>query len=341
MNVTLKDIAEMVGVSVSTASRILNQGSAPATETQKKVCAAARELGYKDRKRDTLEEARKLSCSLVCVFVSEYESLLSPFFTDLHNGILAEIRRLSPFLLATLDTVSAGGGNFPPGWDGKKYDGAIILGRTDRATIQRIREAVPYCVYAGLNTIPGIDNAVSDVDKGIGDIVRHLASSGRRRLGFIGPVLPSSESVNEYRHEAFRHALEEMGIPYDPALVQPCHLDAKDGYEAAKKMLAGGGKPDAIVCGNDNTAIGVMKALFSEGYRIPDDIALTGYDDIPDAAYLTPSLTTVHVPRGDLGRYGIDILLDAMGSGRQYPIRVELPHALIVRESTEKKEKNT
>lgn len=98
--------------------------------------------------------------------------------------------------------------------------------------------------------------------------------------------------------------------------------------------MEAGVKPDAIICGNDNLAIGVMKALATKKLRIPEDIALTGYDDIPDSAYLTPSLTTVDMPKTDLGRHALLLLVDAITSGRSYPISMRLPHTLVVREST-------
>jgi len=331
MEVTLKDIAKEIGVSISTVSRAMNLQDRNASDMQKKIQETAKAMGYADKKALLLSNMAKPSFSIGCLFISEHESIVSPFFAELHRGILQEVKKLSPYADITLTTLSI------PSIEAiaqNNFDGVIILGRTKRETIADIGKTVTHCVYAGLNPIPGIDNVISDIKEGIKDIVSHLYENGRRSIGFIGPVSIDSSAFNEYRHDAYLSAMKGLSLPVSPALVQESYLDASNGYDATLAMLDAGGKPDAIVCGNDNLAIGVMKALMTRGISVPKEVALAGYDNIPDSAYLTPSLTTVDVPKSDIGRHALLLLLDAIESGRDYPITMTLPHTLLVREST-------
>jgi DNA-binding LacI/PurR family transcriptional regulator len=331
MEVTLKDIAKEVGVSISTVSRAMNLQDRNGSDIQKKIQETAKAMGYADKKAMILSNMAKPAFSIGCLFTSEHESIVSPFFAELHRGIMQEAKKLSPYADIKLTTL-----NIPSieTLSQNSFDGVIILGRTKRETIADIRKTVAHCVYAGLNPIPGIDNVISDIKEGIGDIVKHLGENGRRNIGFIGPVSIDSATFNEYRYDAYLSAMKRLSLPVSPTLVKDSYLDASDGYDATLAMLDSGGKPDAIVCGNDNLAIGVMKALVTRGISVPKEVALAGYDNIPDSAYLTPSLTTVDVPKADIGKHALLLLLDAIESGRDYPITMTLPHTLLVREST-------
>jgi len=332
--VKLRDIATRVGVSISTVSRVLNSQFDPrfASGTQKQILETAREMGYFNQKLSTLQTTGKPTYAIACMFTSDHESIISPFFSELHKGITMEIKRLSfryGITFSTINTMEAG---FPALLEHTHFDGAVVLGRARHATIAMIRDHVPRLVYAGLNAIEGMDNVTSDIREGIEAIVGHLAAQGYTKIGYIGPTPTQSDVENEYRYQGFVEAMHAHGLAVIPAFVHDSFLHAGDGYAAAMEMLKASPFPEAIICGNDNLAIGVMKALNTRHLNI----ALAGYDNIPDSAYLTPSLTTVDVPKQDLGRYAVDVLLDALESKRNYPIVLKLPFSLVIRESTRK-----
>lgn len=339
MDVTLKDIAKKTGVSISTVSRILNQSNSDTLNTtQKEILDMAKAMGYLEKKVNTLSKPQIASYKIGCIFTAEHESILSPFFSELHKGIQTEAIQLQPICTIHLSTISIDDTGFLNKLIESKFNGVIILGHTKIDTIKAIRDIVPHCTYAGLNSVPGMDNVISDVKQGIRAIVNHLYVTGRHKIGFIGPVKDDGTTYNEYRYESYINAMEKLGLEINKDFIQNSFLQAADGYEAAIRMIHSKNTPDAIVCGNDNVAIGVMKALSEKGIKIPENIALAGYDNIPDSAYLTPSLTTVDVPKGGIGRQALHILLDSIKNERDYHIMVELPFQLIVRESTSNKE---
>jgi DNA-binding LacI/PurR family transcriptional regulator len=153
-------------------------------------------------------------------------------------------------------------------------------------------------------------------------IVDHLVTLDHRRLGFLGP----SPTIDE-RAEAFIHALARHDLAFDPALFLRSSWSAEGGYQVAKALLAGGNIPDALVCACDTIAIGAMRAAKECGLRLPDDMAITGFDDISFARDLDPPLTTIHVPKELLGELTVRKLVDRI----HHPNR---PHTIEVVRTT-------
>ncbi len=326
---TLKEIAEEAGVSISTVSRTLNTGRelAGMSEKQRIIYNIAKKNGYFKNKENLLPSE---TYRLGCIFMSEHENITYPFFSEIYKGIQEEIQKGGRNVQLNLTSENIIQGKLDTL---EPYDGAIILGRASKAVIEELRLRIPRLVYAGLSPIPGLDNVVSDIRDGIKTIVGYLASCGYGKIGYIGPTPAREATFNEYRYQAYCEALEANGLSVDPSLVEDSFLLASFGYDAAKKLLDRA-EPDAIVCGNDNTAIGVMKARAERGKHF----AVTGCDNIPDAAYLTPSLTTLDIPKKDLGHYAALTLLDSFSHVRDYPLTISVPSHLIIRESTKKAE---
>ncbi len=334
MDITLKDIASQAGVSISTVSRVLNQGPdlTHPTETQRKIIECARSLGYVSQKINAYQSIERPSYRIACVFASDHESIASPFFSELHDGLVDGVKKLAgryDLSFVTLNlTIQATDLSSSP------LDGAILLGRITKETITTLKKQIPHLVYAGLNQIEGIDNVVSDIRFGIKAVTDRLVALGHRKIAYIGPTDQNGALVNEYRYQTYAEALASHGIPLDKRLVADSYLEASDGYRATMQLLETGAKPTAIICGNDNLAIGVTRALAKQGLSVPGDISLFGYDNIPDSAYLSPSLSTVDMPKREIGRYALQLLLDAIENHRSWPITVTLPFTLIEREST-------
>ena len=160
----------------------------------------------------------------------------------------------------------------------------------------------------------------------------HLVDLGHRRIATItGPLeLLSSRA----RLDGFRGALERSGIAVDEQLVRHGDFRVKAGYEQARSLLRLEDPPSAIFAGNDLSALGVLRAAREAGLRVPEDLSVVGFDDIPIAEWSTPSLTTVRQPLTEMAVMAVRTLLEGAGSGASPMRRIELATDLIVREST-------
>jgi DNA-binding LacI/PurR family transcriptional regulator len=159
-------------------------------------------------------------------------------------------------------------------------------------------------------------------------LVDHLVSLGHRRLGFLG----SSPTADE-RAEAFYHALARQDLPCDPGVCRLSPFPVEEAYQVARALFAEQSRPDALVCGCDTIAIGAMRAAKECGLRLPADLAITGFDDIPFARDLDPPLTTVHVPKELLGELAVRTLIERIEHPDRPPIIRVVPTTLVVRAS--------
>ncbi len=333
----MKQIAEEVGVSVSTVSRILNQDKSRKVkdETRDKVLLVAKELGYFNKNLFSLSNKDMDSLSIGCLFASDHESFVSPFFSSLLSGVQAEISELSKTRNISFYPINCNQDNGLQTLNEIKLDAAVLLGRTSIETISYLRIKVPYLVYAGLNSIGGMDEVVCNAEDGVKVAVNHLYKLGHRTFAFIGSI--DGQIYNEYRHKGFSQALIDLKVPEHDQISIDCHLSVQDGFEAGKKLIATGKCPSSIVCGNDMVALGVSRALMEAGLRVPEDVSVVGFDDIEAAAYFKPSLSTIAVPKQDLGRFAIKVLIDRLNNPRDYNVSLRLPYKYIERESTGKK----
>jgi DNA-binding LacI/PurR family transcriptional regulator len=160
----------------------------------------------------------------------------------------------------------------------------------------------------------------------------YLFSLKHRRIGIIYGV--GGNELAEDRLQPYRESLEVEGIPYDPNLVQECGPTIEDGYQAAKKLLELKMRPTAIITVNDLLAIGALRAAADLGLRVPQDVSLVGYDDIPMANYFVPRLTTVTKNALDLGRKAFEMLLARIQSPELPRQITYVPPRLVIREST-------
>ncbi len=336
-NVKLKDIAQTTGVSVSTVSRILSgdKSRKMKDETVKEVLRVASELGYYSDKKKKLKNAvGKLNIAVL--FVSDHESILSPFFSQIIEGIRNEIDLLSEYMNISFEILSLDTLAFEQRLDKRSIDAAIILGRTRESVIKRIKDTVPNIIYCGLNTIGLMDEVICDAKEGIKDAVKFLYQTGARKIAYIGPTSIQNEIMNEHRYVGYIEALADLNLAYDPSLVEDVFLKVNDGFDGARKLLARV-MPDAIVAANDNVALGVLGYLEEAGIKVPDDISVIGFDNIDLSAFSHPPLTTFDVPKMELGHFALKFLIDRIENPRERDIRITIPYQVVVRKSTKKR----
>ncbi|MDD5077082.1 MAG: LacI family DNA-binding transcriptional regulator [Sphaerochaetaceae bacterium] len=340
MAVRLKDIARESGVSISTVSRILsNDTSRKAnSKTIAKVFATAERLGYFHEKVTPAHFLEYFNphetYSVGCILTSEEETYVSPFFSALLAGIQHEIIKQGPSFPHNFFVAHIKDPGFVQFIQNTRLDCAIMLGRTSLENIEMLKANIANLVYAGVNKIGnGIDEVLCDAREAVLYAIDHLINLGHRSIGFIGPTKKKHRVFNEHRYEGFLDAMKNHGLAVNPDYVVETMLTASDGYESMQVLIKRNHMPTAVFCGNDTVALGVMKALDEHQIRIPEDISIVGFDNIETVRYLKPALTTIDIPKQELGRLAVKVLLDRIESKREYSIKVNLPFTLIVRES--------
>nr|WP_122012721.1 LacI family DNA-binding transcriptional regulator [Maliibacterium massiliense] len=346
MAVTLKDIASRVGVSVSTVSRILSgDPNRPASEaTCRKVWAVATDMGYEPNPharqlvRARATPARAATRTIGCISFP-YDSESHPFLSGIMRAVRDEVESRG-YLLGYLYTGGEGSqASLADRLLATPVDGAVLMGSISQEVLTIIQARVPNLIYAGFNSMSASFDGIScnSYDAAV-SIIEHFITLDYRNIGYIGPIPAEERDVNkrwmnEHRFTAYCDVLSRHGFPFQREIVRNSPFVVQDAYNAMLDILSKGGKPDAIFCANDTVAIGVMRAAESAGLRVGVDIGIAGIDDIELSAFLRPALTTIRVPKEDMGRIAVKILLDRIAQGHAVPMRIELPYELIVRES--------
>ena len=307
MGVTIKDVAEEAGVSVATVSRVLNGSSKVRERTRKSVADAAQALQYVPN-----ETARSL--------IKNRTHTIGVLLPDMHGEFFAEVIR------GIEQTAQGQGYHLLVSSSHSEEEKAramirTMLGRVDGLIIMWPRPQTGFfssLIPEGLPAVllnAGTSSAsmpVLSVDNrgGAREMVRHLIDHGHRRIAIL-KGLPDNPDAQE-RLSGYWDALKEAGIERDPELEIAGDFMQSTGYQAVEDMLNMDPRPTALFAVNDAMAMGALSRLQKEGVRVPEDVAVAGFDDVPSAQYVTPPLSTVRVPMRILGERAIEHLFGAM-----------------------------
>ena len=327
----LEDLARLAGVSTATVSRALNDSAAVTVETKRHIWKIAREHNYPFRR---YMPAGPIGAEATIVVVitrpqgREYR-LSDPFILELVAGIGEAAReRGCDFLVSHV--APAGYEDLSSLMATNRADGVIFLGQSslfeefNRLALEENR----FVVWGAELPDQAYCSVGSDNLRGGRRATSHLARLGRKRIAFLGD-LEAPEVMQRYR--GYVEALEEAGLPLDPMLAVPAHFEVEFAEAAIDALMGRGVAFDGIVAASDLIALGAMRSLRRAGRRVPDDVSVVGYDDVPFARYSHPALTTISQNTDKAGRLLVSKLLS---SGSDAEIRSErLPTELIVRES--------
>lgn len=326
-------MAERAGVSVKTVSNVVNGYVHVTDGTRRRVQAAIDELHY----RPNLA-ARQLRQGRSDVIALALPELDLPYFAELARSVIRYAEEKGwTVLIDQTDGMVEREELVLDGIRGRLIDGLIFspiaLGAEE---LERRRDTTPLVllgerVYDGPADHVSIDNVAA-----ARSATAHLIELGRRRIAAIGDQpLPQSQTAH-LRLRGYREALAAGGLPCVPELVvEVDDYHRADGAAAMHRLMASPEPPDAVFCFNDLLALGALRALHDEGRRVPDDVAVVGWDDVEDGRYSTPTLTTISPDKQQIAALAVDFLATRLGDGRSDPPReVTANFTLAVREST-------
>ena len=325
----IKDVAREAGVSVATVSRVFNDSELVSDDTRKHVRDVAGRLKYWPN-----GAARSLITSRTHAIGVLLPDLYGDFFSELIRGIDLAARDEGFHLLVSGSHADTHALIAALRSMRGRIDGLVVMA-PDEGSAAAIHDAAggaPVVVLDPGLGLAGCDTISIANQDGAYQAVRHLAGLGYRRIAAV--TGPAANSDAQQRLAGYRGALAEAGIAYDPRLVVEGDFTEPSGYHAVESLLALEQRPEAVFFGNDYMAIGGLAALSTAGLRVPEDIAIAGFDDIAMARYLTPALTTVHVDLIEFGARAIRRLLAIRdGASGDVPHHEIVGATLVVRRS--------
>ncbi|GGD35639.1 LacI family transcriptional regulator [Microbacterium faecale] len=323
---TITDVARAAGVSVATVSKVINGRDGVAAATSERVLKIVSDLGYASSLVAT--SMRRSRTHVLGVLVAEFE----PFALRLLNGVSSALSDTDYDVLAYAGAVSSGSHH---GWEsrslsrlgGTLIDGAIVV----TPTVRPPETAVPV-VSVDPHTGPaGSASVDTDNLRGARLATEHLISLGHTRIGHLRGR--SDLESARLRERGYAEALSAAGIAHDAALVAEGGYRAAEASAGAAVLLDLEQPPTAIFAANDISAMELIRVANARGVRVPEDLSVVGFDDIPEAIAMTPSLTTIRQPLEDMGRAAVDLLVRMMDDDAA-PTHIRLDSDLVVREST-------
>jgi DNA-binding LacI/PurR family transcriptional regulator len=333
--VTSQDVADAAGVSRTTVSLVLNKvkGVQISEETRRRVVESAERLGYVPNAAARALASRRAQIFGLLLTRQPHHIASDMFISQILDGLIEIVRKNDMRLLidivqpehqevAYLDLVRA-----------KRIDGLILSGprSDDKALLALVQEGFPTVL---IGQLPGTDFYSVDVDNrsAAQTAVNHLINLGRTRIACITNAQPSYTASAE-RLIGYRDALIVAGIPYNERLVRYGDYDLESGFNQMEALLNNHTNIDAAFVASDTVALGAMAAIRKRGLRIPDDIALVGFDDVPLARYASPPLTTIHLPALELSRLAGETLVKLIRGSSIKQKQVILDTHLVIRES--------
>jgi LacI family transcriptional regulator len=336
---TIDDVAALAGVARTTVSRVLNNQPNVRAEVRQKVMGAVEKLGYRVNLQARNLAGRK-ALRIAIIHASDFDSEPNSYFSSaLELGAIRAGSSLGLQVVAHVINQSDPGAvaEIISSLRDDQCDGAILTPPfSDDAQLLRTLDGLGVgvvCIAGGpVSETLAMSLGIDDYQAGY-DIGTHLAGQGHRRFGFIKGL--QGHASAETRFDGFLAALGNAGIGPDSVRALRGNFTFRSGLECAQEILKDQAWADALVCANDDMAAGALLAAHKAGLRIPQDIAITGFDDTPVSEIVWPPLTTIHQPLKRMGARAVEHLaqLSARGEGAT-PGREIVDHQLIVRDST-------
>jgi len=327
--VTIDAVAQAAGVSIATVSRVLNQTMPVAEETSVRVLAAVEQLGYIPQ-----TAARHLAQGKTQTIGLVFPDVSNDFFSPLLQSIIDSAAEASYALLIAIRGKGHTSRVQRSTLGKQNTDGLLVFDQSiDEGELRRLHAAHFPVVLLYRSAPEGMSFPCIMIEdrSGARQITDHLIEQhGRRRIAFLRGPAGNEDSL--LREQGYREALAAHGIPFDPSLIGDGEFIEGPARATVTRWLAEGLEFDAIFAGDDGSASGALAALAQAGKRVPQDVALVGFDDAPVARYLIPRLTTVRAPSDRVGRAAILQLIRLIETNEADPVTI-LPTELVIRQS--------
>jgi LacI family repressor for deo operon, udp, cdd, tsx, nupC, and nupG len=328
---SIRKVSKVAGVSVATVSRTMSHPEQVRKETREKVLEAVKAVGYRPNMMARNFRAKKAFAVVVLV-----PNIANPFFSRVIRGI-EQGAQLEGYavLLGDTQALKEREAEYISLVSSRQADGIIQLSSNVDGVLDVLGDMdgpiplVNACECAVNPPCPTIriDN-VAAAQKAM----EHLISLGHERIGII--LGPGDSPLTIDRLKGYKLALMEHNLPFDKRLVASGDFSLGSGRRAVTSLSAVNNPPSAIFCCNDEMAIGAMHRVKADGFRVPEDISIIGFDDIEFASYVDPALTTIAQPTEELGKVAFSVLLDLLEGRTPEQMEFILPTELIVRDST-------
>lgn len=318
---TIKDVAKLAGVALSTASYAMNGDSKVSVKTREKVLEAAKQLNY--QKNGFAMDLKRSRTNTIALILTD---LSGPYYSELIRSI-QDVTLSNNFDLIACSSMGGRDSTAVRFLLEKRVDGAIVLAQniTDEILLAAAGERFPIVVMDRLISGEGLINVVVDSEHGGYSATRYLIEKGHRSIAYISG--PANSYDNALRYQGYLRAMGEAGLEEKTKWKLSGNFIREGGYKATKMMLMQGEMPSAVFYANDEMAIGGMNALEEEGISVPGDLSVIGFDDIQLAEYVQPSLTTIRQPMYESGSLAGHLLFQKLNGDAVndfYKLKIEL-----------------
>ena len=329
MKVTIRDVAREAGVSVATVSRVLNDSGPVSEVTRRRIREVASRMRYvPDSAARSLITRRSTTLGVLL------PDLYGEFFSEVIRGIDQSAQRSGYHLLVSGSHNDKGEIEAALRAMRGRVDGLIVMSPDidSAALVANLPASSPVVLLNCMVEGDDFDSLTIDNYGGAHAMVRHLFASGHQRIAFIKGAERNHDAAERLR--GYRAAHQEAGVRANGALELDGDFTESGGHDAARRMLSMQSRPTAVFAANDSMAIGALSAFRDAGVRVPDDIAVVGFDDIPIARYMSPPLTSVRVSISEMGAQAVRMLLHAVEQENRHAKQQDtLPTALVIRAS--------
>ena len=326
---TLKDIAQVAGISTGAVSRILNNDPtlSVSPETKRKVFEIAQELGYQKAK---IRDKSLFKMGILQWFSAEQE-LQDSYYLLVRQGIEDYCQKHSIGIIRAFQSDEASIKTL------QGVDGLICIGKFSHEEVQKFMNICPNIVFLDMPVLDyNITTLTMDFKSAVYDALDYLIELGHTKIAYLGgkEFVGNQELFIEERKQAFVSYMNNHGL--DGSCIYEDAFSTASGYQMMQKILESAHLPTAIFAASDAIAFGAMRAIQEKGLSIPDDISIIGFNDTEMSSYTTPALTTISAPAYDMGQHGANLIYAATNLNINTPLKAKIPCQLMKRESCKK-----
>lgn len=338
---TIKDIAKICGVGVSTVSRAINNHPDINPETKEKIMNTIKEYGYVPN--NSARNLKRVDAKAIAVLV---KGISNPFFANMIKVIEKECKKKHYYMeLSHIESDEDEVDAALKVVKEKRLRGIIFLGGLFSHSDEKLRKLTVPFVFSTAGSIPEniskklYSNICVDDRKESARIVDYLIGLGHEKIAMV-VAEPNEQSIGKLRLDGYYEALQAHGIAINPNLVYQTtnevgHFSMENGYRTTKRLIESGEEFTAVYAMADVLAIGAIRALLESGLRVPEDVSVAGYDGIDVSGYISPSLTTIRQPVEDMAKNTVKLLFDIIAGKKEHQ-HITFAGELLERESTKK-----